>query len=747
MDGLDPVGKFAKWVKSILVGETVADFKAPRSADSATAILEEGQVSIAPPLTRLSKRTQGREALMGTLREGIRRPGVHILAGGGGSGKTRIALEIAKHAQREGWEVWWVAANRISGSMREVAGRIGVPAAQINQAWSGRANPPDLTWRFLDDLSVPWLLIFDNADDPDVLNPSGEPVSDGTGWLRKPAGLHGAVLVTSRDRNEAAWGEWSQVHVVPPLESVAGAHMLRDLVWDAGSFEDARNLAEKLEGLPLALWAAAKYLQSSRGARLPGGVREATDFASYQQRLQDWASSPLGRTGGGTAETLGLSAVEGALMLSLDLIDRRLPQAVTFLRALSCFSYAPIPYRALLDVDLLDQSSLFPRLGDRGWEDMLTMLSDLGLVDLQEFDRPDPEWTSVVLMHPVFQGILRKSEQVGRERSEYCQLNIALLQHALRDCDPDQRRDWQVWSDLAPHSVEAVRNTLLGDPVDDSRLIADAVELGRRTTRWLIASGLLKPAEDLVLKLIEECGSFGMDGGDREILGLRHEYGRILLERGDTSAAEDELRKVLAERSILLGENDPDTLASRHKYARSILEQSRWHEAEPLLVEILRAENELQVRGPEHSDTMVVRHSLARAILNQDTRVEEAMEMLEDILEVMHRNWPPDNPPTLFVRQSMVTALQKRGLLGDALKEVESALAAANHSAAGAPSPESFMLRYQKGRVLLGLGREDEAWTHFNELYQEELAVLGMTHPTTELTSNMLDRMRQNFPD
>ncbi|WP_335986956.1 tetratricopeptide repeat protein [Glycomyces sp. MUSA5-2] len=747
MDGLVSVGKITKWVKSRLAGEAVAQDKSSRAPDSTSMILGEGQVSVAPPLARLNKRTQGREALISELRNGVRRPSVHVLAGGGGSGKTRVALELAKHAEREGWEVWWVAANRISGSMREVASRIGVPTGQINQAWSGRAHPPDLTWKFLDELSEPWLLVFDNADDPDVLNPSGGPVSDGTGWLRKPVGVHGAVLVTSRDRNEQAWGEWSEVHVVPPLEGLAGAHMLRDLVRDAGSLEDARNLAEALEGLPLALWAAAKYLQSARGPRALGAVRGATDFAGYQQRLRDWASSPLGETAGGTAESLGLSAVEGTLMLSLELIDRRSPQAVALLRALSCFSYAPIPYHALLNTDLLNQSPLFPRLGERDWERMLGILGDFGLVDFQELDRSDPRWASVVSMHPVFQGILRRSEKIERDRSEYCRLNIALLERALRDCDPDQRKDWQVWSDLAPHSVEAVRNTLLGQPIDDSKLVADAVELGRRTVRWLIASGLLKPAEDLVQKLIKECGSFGLDAGDREILGLRHEYGRILLERGDASAAEAELKQVIVERSQLLGEDDPDTLASRHKYARSILEQSRWREAEPLLVEILRAENEHQVRGPEHSDTMVVRHSLARAILYQDSRVEEAMEMLEDILEVMHRNWPPDNPQTLFVRQSKVTALQMRERWDEALDEVEAALEDANHSTAGAPSPESFMLRHQKGVVLLGLGREDEAWAHLKDLHQEERVALGMTHATTELTSNLLERMRQQFPD
>lgn len=709
--------------------------------------LPDRQISVTPPYGKLDRRTRGRDLIINRICSAMGRPGVHVLAGPGGSGKTRVALEIARRAQREGRSVWWIPANRINSCMREVANQIGVPEGQIDQAWTGRASPTDLMWRFLDLLTDSWLLIFDNADDPTVLDPSGDLVSDGTGWLRKPTQPNGTVLVTTRDRNDDTWGPWSTVHYVEPLDSDAGAHMLMDLTDNAtGTFPQARLLSAELGGLPLALLAAAKYLRSVNSAQVWTGNPDITDFESYRARVRQWLASPAGTPGGGGVGALGLENVQHAMKLSLDLLTQRGQSRVApLLRALACFSNAPIPYPTLLDPEVLGRSPLLSGVSRSDVEGMLNTLADIGLIELHQLDGiTDPMLSHVLSLHPVFQGILRNDDEVRRSREDYYGLDIDLILSSLRANDPDLRDNWQRWYVLAPHAVDAVRTTLLGDGrVDDSKLIQAAVELARLSCRWLIVSGLLNPAEDLVGPLIEHCGSYGFDRDDPEILGLRHEHGRILLERGNPAEAESELTRIIEQRTRLLGFDHPDTLASRHKHARAILEQGRWSEAEPLLADILEAENENPLRGPEHSDTMVVRHSLARSILYQG-RPREAESMLRNILEVMHRNWPADNPQTLFVRQSLVIALSKQSLWEKAESEVTDALDAAR---ARPGSPEQLLLRHQYGLVLLGFGRETDARRHLTDLHRDELKTLGMKHPTTEMTGTVLAILREALPE
>lgn len=709
--------------------------------------LSNRQISVTPPFGKLDRQTRGRNVLISTVVSAMEQPGVHVLAGPGGSGKTRVALEIARRAQREGRAVWWVPANRINSSMREVATQIGVPESQIDQAWTGRASPTDLTWRFLDLAPQPWLLIVDNADDPSILDPSGDPVSNGTGWLRRPTGTQGSVIVTSRDRNQETWGPWSTIHSVDPLDSDSGAHLLMDLTGgDAGTFPQARRLSVELGGLPLALLAAAKYLRSVHSAKIWTEHSDINDFESYRVRVRQWLDSPAGTPGGGSVGALGLETVQHAMGLSLDLLTRRgQSQVAPLLRALACLSIAPIPYPTLLDPDVLGQSRLFSGTSQGDVVRMLDTLADIGLIDLHRLEGiTDPRLSNTLSLHPVFQGIMRNDDDVRRNREDYYGLNIELILNALRTCDPDLRDNWQRWYVLAPHAVDAVRTALLGDGrVEDSKLIQSAIELGRLACRWLIVSGLLNPAEDLVAPLIERCGDYGFDPDDPEVLGLRHEHGRIMLERGNSAAAEHELANIIEHRTRLLGIDHPDTLASRHKHARAILEQGRWPEAEPLLADIVQAENENPLRGPEHSDTMVVRHSLARSILFQG-RPAEAATMLRDILDVMHRNWPGDHPQTLFVRQSLVISLSRQGYWEEAETEVTDALATAE---ARPGSPEHLLLRHQYALVLLGLGRDVEARRELTGLHRDELKALGMKHPTTEMTGKLLASFQEAFPE
>ena len=700
-----------------------------------------GRVSVAPPFGRRDAPLQGRASLIASIMSSNDKSKVHVLGGLGGSGKSRLALEIAHRAQQAGRRVWWISVPLINRSMREVANQLGAPESEVERAWLGAGSATDLAWRLLDAVPEPWLLIFDNADDPQRLGPLGGLVSDGTGWLRKPANDNGMVIVTSRDRKEATWGSWSVVHPVLPLEIDDGAAMLMDRMDNlGGTYEQARLLSAELGGLPLALRAAADYLKSVINTKIWLGEENIKDFESYRAAVKRRFESPPGAHARDLKESLGLEIVQGVFDLSLELlVQRGLTRAAPLLKLFACLNIAPIPYHVLLGSNVLAESPLFTDFTAMKCHAVLHALADLGLVEpyvLKGSD--DMHLTHVLSLHPLVQGILRDDEDVQERRTDYYGLNVRMLLAVTKDFDPDYPESWRIWDVIAPHAIEVSRSSLIGDrPLGDRSVIDSALELTRLTSRYLIVTGLLGPAHDLVLQVISNCTSFGFHEDDRQILALRHEKARIALERGNPETAEAEFREVIAGRKQILGENHADTLATGHKLAKAILEQGRWAEAEPLLRSIVLAENE--VRGPEHSDTMVVRHSLARAILAQE-RAPEAEVMLRDILEVRNRIWSSTTPETLFVRQTLARSLLEQDKADDAEFEIRDAL----HEAAERPdAPEVMSLRHTLITVLLMKGRVADAVADLTTLLTDRRRVLGSTHPETERTSRLLMRAQE----
>ncbi|MFD0568429.1 tetratricopeptide repeat protein [Kitasatospora gansuensis] len=618
---------------------------------------------------------------------------MHVLAGLGGSGKSRLALEIAHRAQQAGRRVWWVSVPQLNSGMREVANQLGAPGQQVDRAWLGEGSPTDLTWRMLDAWPEDWLLVFDNADDPQRLGPLAGPVSDGTGWLREPATARGSVIVTTRDGRESTWGAWSAVHPVPPLAADDAAVMLVNRAGEsAGSYEQARRLAAELGGLPIALRAAADYLRTVARTRVWPGTAGITDFEDYRAAVKRRFESPPGAYDRELNEPLGLEIVQNVFDLSLDLLAQRgLTQAAPLLKLLACLDMAPIPYQALLGTGVLAESPLFSDFTPMKRVSVLDALADLGLIEPHLLREPqDPTLRNVVSLHPLVHGILRDDQDVRRRRLDYYGLNVRMLLAATERADPDLPDGWLVWGVVAPHAVSVARSALLGsERLGDRQVVAAALEIARRTARYLIAAGLVGPARDLVLPIVAGCGSFGFRETDREILGLRHEKARIDLERGDPVRAEAELRLVIAERTRLLGAEATETLASRHKLAKAMLDQGRWAEAEPMLLSIARVEDE--VSGPEHSDTMFVKHSLARAVLALG-RAVEAERMLRQVLLIGNRIWSPTAPATLYVRQTLARSLLEQGRPEAAAEEIAEALSLA-------PRPDAPLWRCGRCRA------------------------------------------------
>jgi tetratricopeptide (TPR) repeat protein len=167
------------------------------------------------------------------------------LHGLGGIGKTQAVIEFAHRFGSHYDLIWWIRAEQnvsISDHLMWLAREL-----HIDQATEQSRILASL-WQELQRRDR-WLLIFDNAPDPEALEPF---------W---PPSGNGDILVTSR---HTAWARLGGVSVrVRNFTATDAVTFLQKRSNKTGEREAALKVAEKLGFLPLALEQAAAYVEET----------------------------------------------------------------------------------------------------------------------------------------------------------------------------------------------------------------------------------------------------------------------------------------------------------------------------------------------------------------------------------------------------------------------------------------------------------------------------------------------------
>jgi plasmid stability protein len=649
----------------------------------------EAAVSIAAPVGQRddSLPLRGRNELLAELAGAD--PRVRVLHGLGGCGKTRLALEVAYQAQQDGAEVWWVSAAEpgvLAAGMQALGRRLGVTDAELEHG-----DAADVIWLRLTARQDPWLLVLDNADDPQLLAGAGTDVAEGCGWLRPVTGQTGRVLVTSRDGSPASWGSWPRRHRLETLTTDPAVAVLADHADHhpgLGSEEDARRLAARLGGLPLALKIAGSYLAEATAIPAaftgPGVIRT---YQEYQDAIQTGDLGavfpmPTGELSPAKARRL----IGRTWDLTLGLLDARpLPEARPVLRLLASFADTPVPYQLLLHPDTLAASApLRDITGSRLWE-TLKALNDFGLIDLDDSNQGAAA-VPVARLHPLIRDT--SSPATGPDHRVFLELAAQLLGRAARAEEtgvPEDPLRWPFWQVLAPHSAAVFRS---------------------------IAS---KP---------------GFPGAAVEAAAYAaYMAARYRAEQGNHAAAETEFRDVLAARLRVLGLDHPDTLATRHQIALEIGMRGHPAAAEAEFRDVLAAR--LRVLGPDHPDTLTTRYCIAEKMSGQRNHAAAEAEF-RDVLAARLRVLGPNHPDTLTTWQDI--ALQKT-IQGNQAAEAEYRdVLAAELRVLGSDHPTTLITRHGLALEIGRQGNHTAAEADFRDVLASELRVLGPDHPTTLLT-------------
>ncbi len=184
----------------------------------------------------------------------------------------------------------------------------------------------------------------------------------------------------------------------------------------------------------------------------------------------------------------------------------------------------------------------------------------------------------------------------------------------------------------------------------------------------------------------------------------------------------------------VLGPNHPDTLASRDLAANILDHLGKYEEALDIAQDVLKAQEDPQVLGPDPRDTLKSRYRVAE-ILDHLGKYEGALDIVQDVLKAQEdpQVLGPDLHDTLMSRYLVAEILDHLGRYGEALdiaqavaKELEDLqLHGPNH-------PETLICRYFVAKILYHLGKYEEALDIAQDVLKvrEDPRVLGPSHLT-----------------
>lgn len=234
-----------------------------------------------------------------------------LLYGLGGIGKTQLATEYGYQFKTNFQVVIWVNADTsttLTAGYVAIANQLELPSHQERD--QERMVQEVKTWLQQDQSN--YLLILDNADEPDVLQP----------FL--PSKLTGALLITSRSPLIPGVKNLKKMNVTGLHPDDAAQVLLKRNGGQAASLSElvaARKLAEELHFFPLALEQAAGYIAAQnlsiqkyldqyrveklallKDSRYPTDNEQRTIFTTWNLNLEKVRANPV------AAEILFLSA-------------------------------------------------------------------------------------------------------------------------------------------------------------------------------------------------------------------------------------------------------------------------------------------------------------------------------------------------------------------------------------------------------------------------------------------------------
>jgi tetratricopeptide (TPR) repeat protein len=635
------------------------------SEESARTLARQPQIWGAVPLRNPD--FVGREELLEQLRIRLLEPGgtatavlPEALHGMGGVGKSQTVVEYIYRHSAEYDIVWWIPSEHpttIRSSFVELAKRLGIKASSAETA------VPAVLERLRSDVQGRrWILVFDNAEHPDVVR----------SFL--PTGL-GHVVVTSRNAEWAGVARTVEVDLFTRGESI---ELLRRRGGGNITDGDANTLAEALGDLPLAVEQAASW-------RAQTGM----PVAEYVDLLEK-NSAELLKAGAPGEYELPVAAAWNVPLNRLK-TDRR--GALELLQVCAFFSPEPISRSLFTGV----RGAPVPEALAEAFSDPIklnTAIREINRYSLAKIDHS----RNTIQLHRLVQAVLR--DQLDRARWDSMRHSVHLMLVNGDPGDPSNSANWPVYADLLPHAINSsavecddnwVRTlvTNLVRYLSNSGDYAGALSLAE--SAWESWKTLLGETNVDTLIMGRHLGNalfrVGRTAESRtlnsrvyelmmENLGEDHEATIAMAEvflinpraEGRLTDERDRSKDILERARRVFGEDDPVTLVYANNYAARLRLTGEYFAARDLDQMTLRRRT--AILGGTHAATLNTRSGLAMDIRECGLYVESC-EMQEETSAIATEILGRDHPGTIGGDRCLAVARRKAGLHAKAMELTE----------------------------------------------------------------------------
>lgn len=651
----------------------------------------------------------------------------------GGVGKSQLAIAYANRYKDEYDLVWWV-----SGESRELASA-GLATVELTAAL--RMPEGDRAAAAVEALRIGrpyarWLLIFDNADDPDEvkdLMPSGP----------------GHIIITTRNKRWNAFEDLFELDALARHESV---EFLRSRIRGL-SEADAHGLAEAAGDLPLVLGHAAEsrmpveeYLAQLKSA--PRALLSRNQPAGYLVPVTESWDTAIGR-------------------LREDSLD-----ATELLQCCAFFGPGPIPLESLERGRYLPHSSVHGTLRDPIRRSRATIaLGRAGLARVNSARR-------TIQVHRLIQSVVR--DGLGEEQARRSRHDVHLLLAAADPGDPDDFDNWSRYEELRGHldpsGVEGCRDAnvrrfllnmvrylrVVGDPVsaraladraldhwpatetDDSDSVTMHLALSRYKVDALSALGSYSDAFALCRTTLERLkATVGDEHGDTIVLGRT--TGAELRMRGRFPQALDSDQASVEAHMRLFDRDHPQTFMAISNLAVDHALNGHYEDA---VAEGERAYRDcLTFYGRNsHPAVLVYQNAMARSMRltgRYQVALEIAMQVHEGYRSIIRDGVLSEDHPWVLIHANDLAATRRDTGAPNALSLASDARNRC-WRVFGVDHPQTLATAVTLGSVLRGAGRLNEALDMTADAARRYESTLGTDHPYTHAcTANLAAVRRQ----
>ncbi|KAL2699846.1 hypothetical protein AAEP93_009821 [Penicillium crustosum] len=564
-----------------------------------------------------------------------------VIYGLGGSGKTQFCCKFAQDNREHFWGVFWIDGSSYENAKHSFAGIAKIGGVEPNE---------NAAKNWLSSLQQPWLLLIDNADDPEI---------DVMRYF--PGGERGVILITTRNPANKGYGtDGSRFFHFDKLETEEASDLLLEAAafprpWAVPTRSYAARAARILGYLPLALIHAGKAILEK--------LCSLSDYPEYYERTWNKIRRFRSRSSSRGHEDKylsNMSVYSSYEMIYLGLESKSDDQSRDALELLKTFSFF---YWENIEFDLLTNAASNPRreredarakkrvakpvpinprpkTWTRTFQDWaatviepltrpsiilpavlrdedddpfdedrlrsaLSLLVRLGMLTLH--DDNNSYW-----MHPlVHTWVRQRPETSTAEQAVWCQAAATILAQSIFFQAPRAyaAQDEKSKREIYPH-VENVRK-LQAD-------IKKRFEENQRAPHWLWPLRFLAPQSGFGRLQATEYAKFSL----------------VYLHCGYWSQAEELQLQVKDYLFAKLGPESEYSIAIAFLLSKNYVWQTRNNEARVLQYQVL--ESAKQLYGPKHPTTLQIMDTLgATCILG--SRYREAYRLHQEVIESLSK--------------------------------------------------------------------------------------------------------------